>query len=660
LGSSGLYCSSSSLIEAGFIPVIERRGFMLRVLREHATSWMLRGLLILVAVTFISWGGYSIFRGKKMTYAAKVNGAIIEIEEFSESYRKTEKQYRDALGPSFSEKMIEELHLREKVLNDLISQVLMFQEASRLGFDIDDEELREIIISNPRFQINGQFDSRLYESELYQREMSGEAFQRMLRKNLMLFKVTNLITLNGGKVSEEEVLDTYLFENERINLTFLKVTPETFKGQITVNEVEIKDYFQKKAEEFRAPTFLQIQYLIFRPSDFESKVQVSSNEIKRYYDRHIERFKIPKKVKAREVLIKVNPGDTPDQVEEKRKKVEEILEQAKKTKDFGALAKNYSESTTASKGGDVGWVQEGTMEGSIEEALFSTKAGQLSRLVKGRDGFYFFKIEDMVNEKLKSLEEVKDQIFETLKKEKVKNEASRRADDAFYSLFRSHDLEGYAREKNLPIRTTSFLKEGDEIPEIGKNPSFYLSAASLKVGEISPVLSIPPNFYILKLLNKKESRIPSLEEVKEEVRRKVIEKKEEEKARSAAEDLLSQIRSGKSINEVAKVRGIQVEETGFFTRAGGVVPKIGPVGDFIAELSALTIKNPLPQKVLQIKNAFFVVKLSASEPADQIKFSSVKKDLQKRLIFQKQEEVLQNWFQQLRAKAKIEINKDLL
>ena len=633
---------------------------MLRILREHATSWMLRGILILVAVTFISWGGYSLIRERRHTDAAKVNGVVIEIKDFNDTYQNVIKQYRDALGPSFSEKMVEELHLREKVLNDLVSRALILQEASRLGLDIHDEELREAIESIPSFQINGQFDSRLYERFLRLNRMSAEDFERMQRENLMLSKVVNLIKLNGGKVSEEEILETYLFENERINLTFLKVTPEAFKGQMTANEAEIKDYFQKHQEEFKVPTFLQIQYLIFQPSEFEGKVQVSSDEIKRSYDLQKERFKIPKKVRVREILIKVSREDPPNKVEEKRKKAEEILEKAKKTKDFSSIAKQYSESNTAPKGGDMGWVQEGTVDESMERILFSMKTGELSGLAKGGDGFYIFKIEDVVEGKLKSFEEVKDQILQTLKKEKTKNEASRRADDAFYSLFRSRDLEGFAREKDLPIRTTGFFKEGDEIPEIGKNPSFYSSAFSLKVGEISPVVSIPPNFYILKLLNKKDSRIPSLEEVKEEVRRKVIEMKCEEKASQVAEDLLSQIRAGKNIKEVAKDRGIQMEETGFFTRVGGVVPKIGPVGEFITAFSSLTEKSPSPKEVLQTKGGYFVVRLSSLEPADQSKFSSVKMDLQKRLIYQKQEEFLQNWLQQLRAKAKIEINKDVL
>jgi len=285
----------------------------------------------------------------------------------------------------------------------------------------------------------------------------------------------------------------------------------------------------------------------------------------------------------------------------------------------------------------------------------------LSGVVKGREGFYIFKIEEAVEEKQRSLEEVKDQILQALKREKAKAEASRRADDAFYSLFRSRDLEKFAREKDTPIKTTGFFKEGDEIPEMGKNPNFYSSAFSLlKVGEISPVVNLPPNFYILKLMDKKESRIPPLEEVKGEVNRKVIGVKAEEKARQTSEDLLNQLQKGKEIKEIAKEKGYPLEETGFFTRAGGIVPKIGPAREFMPMLSSLTEKNRLPKEVLRTKEGYFVVRLISSEPADQTKFQSVKKGFERRLIYQKQEEFFQSWLAQLRAKAKIEINKDVL
>jgi peptidyl-prolyl cis-trans isomerase D len=640
--------------------VSEEKILMLRILREHATSWMLKAILILVAVTFISWGGYSLVREKKVTYLAKVNGATIEWREYNDTLQNAIKQYREALGPSFSEKMIEELRLKDKVLDDLIAKILILQEAKRLGFSISDEELRGVIESVPAFQVNGQFDKRNYERFLRLSRMTSEEFEQAQRETLLISKTVSLIKMNGGKVSDEEVLDTYLFENERINLTFMKINPDSFKGQVNANENEIKDYFQKHQEEFRIPTFAQIQYLLFRPSDFENKIQVSTDEIKKYYDLRKETFKVPKQLKVKDILIKAGPQDTSDQLEAKKKKAEEILEKARKTKDFGSLAKQYSEAENASHGGDLGWIQKGMLGEQIESNLFSMKAGDLSGVLVERDGFHILKIEEVKEEKQKSVEEVKDQILQTLKKEKAKAEASRRADDAFYTLFRSRDLEGYSREKDIPIRTTGLFKEGDEMPDIGRDPSFYSSAFSLKLGEISPVVNLLPNFYILKLINKKDSRIPPLNEVKEEVTRKVIGMKEEDKARQVAEDLLNQIRKGKNIKEVAREKGYPLEETGFFTRTAGVVPQIGPAREFMEILASLTEKNPVPKEVIQTKDAYFVVRLSGYEPADLSKFQPVKKNLEKRLVYQKQEEAFQNWLDQLRSHAKIDINKDLM
>ncbi|MEI9477286.1 MAG: peptidylprolyl isomerase, partial [Deltaproteobacteria bacterium] len=164
--------------------------------------------------------------------------------------------------------------------------------------------------------------------------------------------------------------------------------PDSFRGQVTVNEIEEKEYFQKHQEEFRIPTSVRVEYLLFRPSDFEGKVQVSPDDVKRTYDSQKERLKTPKRVKAREILIKVGPEDPSDKIDEKRKKAEEILEKVKKTKDVASLAKQYSESETASKGGDMGWVQKGAVDELIQTALFSLKAGEISGVVKGMEGFY--------------------------------------------------------------------------------------------------------------------------------------------------------------------------------------------------------------------------------------------------------------------------------
>jgi peptidyl-prolyl cis-trans isomerase D len=633
---------------------------MLKVLRENASSWLIKGLLILVAVTFVSWGGSYLLREKKPSYAAMVNGTVIDLREYGDAYQTLIKQYRDALGPSFNDKMLAELKLKEKLLDDFINRILVVQDAKRLGLTVSDGELQDMIQAVPGFQDGGQFDPRLYERFLRSQRMSAEEFERLQRERILMGRIVNLVRQNAGKVSEQEIRDTFVLENERINLNFIKVSPGTFKGQVTFNDIELKDSYGKNQEDFRTPTFVQIQYLVFRPSDYEGKAQVSPEDIKRVYEIQKDRFKIPRQVKAREILIKVDPQDPSEKVDERRKKAEAILEKAKKAKEFGALAKQVSESNTAPKGGDLGWVQKGMVDQPSEAALFSLKAGETSGLVVTPSGFSIFRVEEVKEEKERSLEEVKEEILKSLKKEKGKAEASRKAEDAFYSFFRSRDIETYAREKDVTIKTTGFFKEGDDVPEIGRDPNFYASAFSLKVGEISSVLNVGPNSYILKLINKKESRIPPFEEVKEEVTRKAASKKSEEKARQVAEDLLKKIRGGKDIREVAREAGLSVEETGFFTRTAGVIPKIGPAKDSGPILAALTEKNPLPKEVLQTKDGNFIARLSATEPADQNKFGSVQKNLEKQLNSQKQEEFFQNWIAQLKSKATIDINQDVL
>ena len=629
---------------------------MLRILREQATSWMLRGILILVAVTFISWGGYSLIRGEKGTYAAKVNGTLIGMKDYQDAYEGTVKQYRDALGASFSEKMIEELKIKDRILDDLIARVLILQEGDRLGLNVGDRELSAAIESIPSFQINGQFEPRTYERFLRLNRMNAEDFERLQRERLVMTKVVNLMRLNGGKVSDEEVLETYRFDNERINLSFLKVSPASFRGQVAANEIEERDYYQNHQEEFRIPTAMQIQYLTFRPSDYEGKIQVTPDEIKRMYEAQKGRFTVPKRVRAKEILIRVSPEDPANTIEEKKKRAEGVLEKAKQAKDFAAVARQYSESESGAKGGDIGWVQRGTRDESVETALFAMKAGEVSGLVNTQAGFTILKAEEVLEEQQKSLEQVREQILQALRTEKAKAEASRAADDAFYSLFRNRDLETYAREKGIPIRTTGFFKEGDEVPEFGRNQTFQTSAFSLKSGEISPVVTLPPNFYLLKCVDKKESRIPSFEEVKESAEQKVIEVKSDEKARQAAEDLLHQVQSGKSAKDAAQEKGLQLEETGWFTRVEGVVPRIGPSEQLMPFLSSLTEKNPVPKEIWKTQDGYFVVKLLSRQPADESKFPSARKDLEKRLVYQKEEQFFKNWLDQLKAKAKIDIN----
>jgi len=82
------------------------------------------------------------------------------------------------------------------------------------------------------------------------------------------------------------------------------------------------------------------------------------------------------------------------------------LEKAKKTKDFISLAKQYSQSARPQRVTSGGSREEDLGRGGWSALL--DEGGDVSGVIGGKTGFSIFKIEEVVDEKIKPLEEVQD------------------------------------------------------------------------------------------------------------------------------------------------------------------------------------------------------------------------------------------------------------
>jgi peptidyl-prolyl cis-trans isomerase D len=101
-------------------------------------------------------------------------------------------------------------------------------------------------------------------------------------------------------------------------------------------------------------------------------------------------------------------GKTDAEVEEIKKKAQDILSQAKKSANFEDLAKKYSEDPgTKDKGGDLGWIVQGQTVAEFEKVAFSLPKGSISDLVKTQYGFHIIKIIDKETAHTKTFDEVR-------------------------------------------------------------------------------------------------------------------------------------------------------------------------------------------------------------------------------------------------------------
>ena len=165
---------------------------------------------------------------------------------------------------------------------------------------------------------------------------------------------------------------------------------------------------------------MAIQQLINK--EVAEKVIISDEESKQYYDTHPEFFKQPEQVRASHILIKVDENASETQKTEAHKKIKEVQQKLQKGEDFATLAKTYSEGPSAPGGGNLGYFRRGQMVKPFEDAAFKLKAGETSDIVETPFGYHLIKVFDKQPEKMLAYAEIKEQLNEHLKKQKLETE----------------------------------------------------------------------------------------------------------------------------------------------------------------------------------------------------------------------------------------------
>ena len=113
----------------------------------------------LIIVSFVIWGVGDMLRGFSPSTVASVGGAKISAQEYHVAYDRAIQQYQRRLRRPFTNEEARQIGLDRSVLQQLLSEAAVDDEARKLGLGISDDALREVITSNPNFRDkSGAFD----------------------------------------------------------------------------------------------------------------------------------------------------------------------------------------------------------------------------------------------------------------------------------------------------------------------------------------------------------------------------------------------------------------------------------------------------------------------------------------------------------------------
>lgn len=150
-------------------------------------------------------------------------------------------------------------------------------------------------------------------------------------------------------------------------------------------------------------------------------IEVTEAKAKEFYDQNIDRFKKPEEVKASHILFKVEKGMSDEEAKKKEAQAQAVLKKAKaKDADFAALAKEFSEGPTKSKGGDLGFFSRERMVPAFSDAAFKAKIGDIVGPVKTDFGYHIIKVTDRHPEEVVPFEEAKSEIKRNLERTELR------------------------------------------------------------------------------------------------------------------------------------------------------------------------------------------------------------------------------------------------
>jgi parvulin-like peptidyl-prolyl isomerase len=171
--------------------------------------------------------------------------------------------------------------------------------------------------------------------------------------------------------------------------------------------------------EFKQNSREQLMRMKLIGRDIRSKVVVTDNEIGDYYVQHREEYEGKEAVRIRQILLMLPAGANSEAKEKLRAEAEAIHKQLVAGKPFEELCAKFSQGPGAEEGGDIGFIEKGTILPEVESVAFSLTTGQISGIIESPVGFHIIQATDRRGAGIKAIQNVRAEIKRKIENEKL-------------------------------------------------------------------------------------------------------------------------------------------------------------------------------------------------------------------------------------------------
>jgi peptidyl-prolyl cis-trans isomerase D len=507
---------------------------------QQMRDWFryLKWLLVIVVFMFVVWaatswtGGSSGGRTQSEEWAAKVNGTVIEAQAFLNYARQLDGTYRSIFGDQYAQQR-GMIRVGRQAINNMVEEELLYQEALRQGLVVSPEEVAQAITRDPSFQENGQFIGAARYRDLFKTaRISLADFEKQIHRRLLVEKYRGLVG-DGVSVLDSEVEKEFLRHNQKTSVDWILADPARL-GATAPDATALTSWYETHKDRYMRGEGRTGKFVLVNPRDLASSMSVGDAEARAAYDRDRDtRYTQREQRRASHILFKVKEDAKPDEAARIEAKARDVLRRAKAGEDFAALARKYSEDTSASSGGDLNFFGRGQMVQEFDQAAFTLPVGTISDLVKTTYGYHIIKVTETRDASVRPFEEVREAIRAELALGRARSLALDRAAQ-LASAAAGGRLEEAAQAQGLTLADTGPVRSGDALPGQPASQQVVSRMLGMQPGQVSESVAVPGGMVVVQVTGTVPDEPRPFSEVRASIEKDILDERRGQELRRLA------------------------------------------------------------------------------------------------------------------------------
>ena len=535
---------------------------MLTSMRKGAGSWVAKGFLGLLVMSFAVWGIQGYVGGGGEVTVAEVGGVEVSGTEYRRQLRRDMRRLQSQFGQVISPEQARALGVYESSLQQLISGLVIDHATDDLGLGVADDVIAQEIRTNPAFRgLDGRFDRLRFDQVLSQNGLSEQGYVAVARRDLVRRQLIGSVLVGVDSAPDVLVNRVFRYRQEARIAEYLVLANDRVDDVDEPDETALAAFHEENEARFTAPAYRALSYITLAPADLVDQVHVSDGELRDEYDARIDEFVQPELRQISQIVF--NDEGTARLAYDRLQAGEALTAVAKEM--LGLDGADLS----------LGQVGRDDLPAGLAEVAFGAGKGEVTNPAKSDFGWHVMKIGEIQPGGTRTFEDVKEELRSDVQIRLAGELLFDRANELEDALAGGASLEEAAQRAELSIKRIDAVDQrgrgvdGQAIADLPTIAEFVRTAfAAGTDAELELNESDTGSYFLIRVDRITEPRLKPLAEVRDAVAAGWRAGQQDAATAELARHLVERIKGGEGLPEISAELGAPVVRSQPIIRSG--------------------------------------------------------------------------------------------